>query len=434
MTTAKELLKQRYYLPIKEQPELFVGIELEYPVVNLSGNATDVSLTKQLLIYLIDNFDFKADKFDSDNNPIQLIEQASGDMILFEVSYNTIEFAFAKASRIAEVEERLNTYLSMIQPYLRNHNHELQGWGVNPNWAKNDNSPVKSPRYEMLMDFLELSKAKNNPFFHNYPEYGSFICGSQVQLDVSKVSYLRVLNAFNQIEGPKAVLFANSEFWGSDWDLAISRDVFWENSMHGVFEENAGIFPGVFKNEDDYFSYLSETAIFTAKRAEETYYFEPIRAKDYLNKQAITAWSIHGKEVTIKPSEEDFTTHRSYQFQDLTTRGTIEFRSVCTQPFSATFAPAAFHLGLLVNLERLEKILKDSPFFEAFDFDYPRIRRLFSKKLIAKADLKLILPLTEELLVCAEDGLKLRGFREEIYLAPLKEKLKALKVQLALHP
>lgn len=429
MTTAKELLKQRYYLPIKEQPELFVGIELEYPVVNLSGNATDVSLTKQLLIYLIDNFGFKADKFDSDNNPIQLIEQASGDMILFEVSYNTIEFAFAKASRIAEVEERLDTYLSMIQPYLRNHNHELQGWGVNPNWAKNDNSPVKSPRYEMLMDFLELSKAKNNPFFHNYPEYGSFICGSQVQLDVSKISYLRVLNAFNQIEGPKAVLFANSEFWGSDWDLAISRDVFWENSMHGVFEENAGIFPRVFKNEDDYFSYLSETAIFTAKRAEETYYFEPIRAKDYLNKSAIQAWSIHGKEVSIKPSEDDFKTHRSYQFQDLTTRGTIEFRSVCTQPFSATFAPAAFHLGLLVNLERLENILKDSPFFEAFDFDYPRIRRLFSKKDISDTELKLIFPLTEALLVCAEDGLKSRGFGEEIYLAPLKEKLKALKVQ-----
>ena len=429
MTTAKELLKQRYYLPIKEQLGLFVGIELEYPVVNLSGNATDVSLTKQLLIYLIDNFGFKADKFDSDNNPIQLIEQASGDMILFEVSYNTIEFAFAKASRIAEVEERLDTYLSMIQPYLRNHNHELQGWGVNPNWAKNDNSPVKSPRYEMLMDFLELSKAKNNPFFHNYPEYGSFICGSQVQLDVSKISYLRVLNAFNQIEGPKAVLFANSEFWGSDWDLAISRDVFWENSMHGVFEENAGIFPRVFKNEDDYFSYLSETAIFTAKRTEETYYFEPIRAKDYLNKSAIQAWSIHGKEVSIKPSEDDFKTHRSYQFQDLTTRGTIEFRSVCTQPFSATFAPAAFHLGLLVNLERLENILKDSPFFEAFDFDYPRIRRLFSKKDISDTDLKLIFPLTEALLVCAEDGLKSRGFGEEIYLAPLKEKLKALKVQ-----
>ena len=430
MTTAKELLKQRYYEPIKEQPELFLGIELEYPVVNLSGNATDVSLTKQLLVYLLDNFDFKADKYDSDNNPIQVIDKASGDMILFEVSYNTIEFAFAKAERISEVEERLDTYLGIIQPYLQNHNHELQGWGVNPNWVKNDNRPVKSPRYEMLMDFLELSKAKNDPFFHDYPEYGSFICGSQVQLDVSKTSYLRVLNAFNQIEGPKAVLLANSEFWGSDWDLALSRDVFWENSMHGVFEENAGVFPKVFKSEDHYFSYLSETAIFTAKRSDETYYFEPIRAKDYLSTSSVKAHSIHGEVVTIEPSEEDFNTHRSYQFQDLTTRGTVEFRSVCTQPFSATFASAALHLGLLVNLETLESILKDTSLFEVFDYDYPRIRCLFSKKEISKDDFKLILPLTEALLTCAEDGLKNRGFGEEVYLAPLQERLAALKNRL----
>ena len=430
MTTAKELLKQRYYEPIKEQPELFVGIELEYPVVNLSGNATDVSLTKQSLVYLLDNFDFQADKYDSDNNPIQLIDKASGDMILFEVSYNTIEFAFAKAERISEVEERLDTYLGIIQPYLQNHNHELQGWGVNPNWVKNDNRSVKSPRYEMLMDFLELSKAKKDPFFHDYPEYGSFICGSQVQLDVSKTSYLRVLNAFNQIEGPKAVLLANSEFWGSDWDLALSRDVFWENSMHGVFEENAGVFPKVFKSEDDYFSYLSETAIFTAKRGDETYYFEPIRAKDYLSTSSVKAHSIHGKVVTIEPSEEDFNTHRSYQFQDLTTRGTVEFRSVCTQPFSATFASAALHLGLLVNLETLESILKDTSLFEVFDYDYPRIRCLFSKKEISKDDFKLILPLTEALLTCAEDGLKNRGFGEEVYLAPLQERLAALKNRL----
>lgn len=430
MTTAKELLKQRYYKPIKEQPELFIGIELEYPVVNLSGNATDVSLTKQLLAYLLESFDFKADKFDSDNNPIQIIDCTSGDMILFEVSYNTIEFAFAKASRISDVEERLESYLSVIQPYLRNHGHELQGWGVNPNWAKNDNSPVKSPRYEMLMDFLELSKAKNDPFFHGYPEYGSFICGSQVQLDVSKTSYLRVLNAFNQIEGVKAVLFANSEFWGSDWDLAISRDVFWENSMHGVFEENAGVFPRAFRNEDDYFSYLSKTAIFTAKRGDETYYFEPIRATDYLTTPSIEAWSIHGDRITIKPSAEDFKTHRSYQFQDLTTRGTIEFRSVCTQPFSETFAPAAFHLGLLVNLENLETILNGSSFFEVFDYDFPKIRRLFSKKDISKTNLKLILPLIGSVLSCAEDGLKSRGFGEEVYLTPLQEKFRELQTRL----
>lgn len=46
VTRAKELLKQRYYKPIKDHPKLFVEIELEYPVVNLSVNDTDVSLSK----------------------------------------------------------------------------------------------------------------------------------------------------------------------------------------------------------------------------------------------------------------------------------------------------------------------------------------------------------------------------------------------------
>ena len=123
----------------------------------------------------------------------------------------------------------------------------------------------------------------------------------------------------------------------------------------------------------------------------------------------------------MEPSEEDFKTHRSYQFQDLTTRGTIEFRSVCTQPFSSTFAPAAFHLGLLVNLVNLENILNDSPFFEAFDYDYPRIRRLFSKKDISATDLKMILPLTESLLSCAEGWLKIAWFwRRSYFSSPLE--------------
>ena len=55
-----------------------------------------------------------------------------------------------------------------------------------------------------------------------------------------------------------------------------------------------------------------------------------------------------GMRFFIYAQEKDFETHRSYQYQDLTTRGTVEFRSVCTQPLERTFASAAFHLGLLV--------------------------------------------------------------------------------------
>ena len=74
------------------------------------------------------------------------------------------------------------------------------------------------PRYRMLMDYLNLSRNVTKSELHHFPEYGAFICGSQVQLDVSKSNYLRVINAFTQIEAVKAYLFANSEFSGADWD------------------------------------------------------------------------------------------------------------------------------------------------------------------------------------------------------------------------
>ena len=58
MSRSIDLLKHRYLKNIKENPELFVGIELEYPVVNLEGAATDVEVTKHLFRYLVSSFDF----------------------------------------------------------------------------------------------------------------------------------------------------------------------------------------------------------------------------------------------------------------------------------------------------------------------------------------------------------------------------------------
>ena len=100
---------------IKENPELFVGIELEYPVVNLEGDATDVEVIKHLFRYLVSYFDFTVEKVDDFGTPIQLVDPISQDAILFEVSYTTIEFAFGKAETIQEVENRFNNYMDVIQ-------------------------------------------------------------------------------------------------------------------------------------------------------------------------------------------------------------------------------------------------------------------------------------------------------------------------------
>ena len=423
MSPSVQLLKDRYLKNIKENPELYIGIELEFPIVHKKGQPTDIEVSKDLMCFLVDALSLKVEKEDQDGNPIQLVEPMSQDRILFEVSYTTLEFAFGKAKSIQEVEGRFRAYMEVIQEKLGEKDHAIQGWGIHPNWDINDNRPVAYPRYQMLMDYLSMGIHQESTHLHDFPQYGAFICGSQVQLDVSTANYLRVINAFTQIEAAKAYLFANSQFSGAEWDTLISRDIFWEDSMHGIYPENVGVNAKLFKDEDDFFDYLDRSAIFTAERDGETYYFSPIRARDYLATEEISAYTLNGKETLFVPQEKDFQTHRSYQYQDLTTRGTVEFRSVCTQPLDRTFTSAAFHLGLLVNLDKLETYLETAPFFERFGRDYKSLRRQFSQKQLSDEETAGIVQFSKDLLAIAEQGLEMRGQQEMTYLEPLKEKL-----------
>ena len=423
MSRSVELLKKRYLNNIKEHPDLFIGIELEYPIVNLEGKATDGEVVKDLFRYLPSVLGFTIEKVDDFGNPIQLFDPVSQDTILFEVSYTTIEFAFGRAEFIQEVEVRFRDYMDLIQKKLSKANYAIIGSGIHPYWDKNDNQPVAYARYQMLMNYLKLSRTVLGTDLHDYPEYGAFICGSQVQLDVSKSNYLRVINVFTQIEAAKAYLFANSEFSGADWDTKISRDIFWEESMHGIYPENVGVNARLFKDEDDFFDYLDHSAIFTAERDGQTYYFYPVQARDYLATPEIQAFALNGDKILIYPQEEDFQTHRSYQYQDLTTRGTIEFRSMCTQPLNRTFAATAFHLGLLVNLDQLETYLQKAPFFIIFGRNYKSLRRQFSKKKLTYEEEAAISEFSKDLLILAEEGLEKRDKQEMVYLQPLRDKL-----------
>lgn len=416
---AIKLLKEKYLSNMKEDSELFVGVELEFPIVETNGNKTNIEVTKNLFRTLANLSDFEVEKKDDDQNPIQLVYCSSKDRILFELSYNTIEFAFERSHSIDEVAKRFEAYLKIIQPILQENNHEIQGHGIHPLWKENDNSPVKIERYKMLMAFLAMNGTGMKT--HPYPSYGAFICGNQVQLDVRRDNYIRIINAFNKIEAAKAYLFSNSEFSSEAWDTKIARDIFWEESLHGYYRESVGIFPKDYQSEEEFFNNLARTAIFTVTREGKSYYFKPIRVEDYLDQKEIIAYTTDGKEKNINPVKEDLKQHRSYQFQDLTARGTVEFRSVCTQPLETTFAPIAFELGLFVQLEKLENYLEHCSFLRNEKQDYRNLRKKYSKKILSKKEKEKIKTFSKELLEISKSGLLERGYEEEKYLIIDKE-------------
>ena len=46
---AQQLLAKRYLASLKDNPEQYIGVELEFPIINTMGNKTDVLVTKALL-------------------------------------------------------------------------------------------------------------------------------------------------------------------------------------------------------------------------------------------------------------------------------------------------------------------------------------------------------------------------------------------------
>ena len=54
MTNAIQLLKDRYLKNIKEKPTIYVGIELEFPIVNCKRAANDITVAKNLPKRIID--------------------------------------------------------------------------------------------------------------------------------------------------------------------------------------------------------------------------------------------------------------------------------------------------------------------------------------------------------------------------------------------
>ena len=54
MSPSIQLLKNRYLKNIKENPELYIGIELEFPIVHTKGESIDIEVSKDLMRFLVD--------------------------------------------------------------------------------------------------------------------------------------------------------------------------------------------------------------------------------------------------------------------------------------------------------------------------------------------------------------------------------------------
>ena len=154
---------------------------------------------------------------------------------------------------------------------------------------------------------------------------------------------------------------------------------------------------------DDVIDFYLEKGMFNRIRDGKYEVFAPIPIKEYF--------------LRDDAREEDIECYLSFRNVELTSRGTLEVRSDCTQKEGRFFMPPAFNLGILNNMEEAKKAL-DS-FFANCNIakTNSEMRKLVNECREEEITPRYILDeLCGEMLKIARKGLVKRGKCEEVLL------------------
>ncbi|MBR6337638.1 MAG: glutamylcysteine synthetase [Ruminococcus sp.] len=420
-----EAIYEKYIEPTDKHRSSMAGIEIELPVVNMSGDAVDESLVIEAADKFREHFGFEAEGRDDNGNVNSMTFRQTGDNLSFDCSYSNLELSLGKGDDLCAIHESFKKYYGYMQSLLQKNNYTLTGMGINPHYNINHNKPVPNERYRMLYHYLHSYhryEGKINMSFHNRPDFGTFTSASQVQLDVERESLIDTINAFTLLEPYKALLFANS-YLPEYPEYLCARNMLWEHSMQGFNPHNVGMFGSRLQSVDELIEYIKSQSVYCTMRDGRYIDFKPTAVKDYFTLGQVRGEFFDGEKYIITeftPDESDLKYLRTFKFEDLTFRGTIEYRSSCTQPIKDVMTVAAFHTGLSGRLEELTALVESDRTLYRHGFTPVQLQDMLSKReLPGFIDKQQLSRQLIRILDIAAAGLKDRQKGEEKFLKPL---------------
>ena len=150
----KKLLYPRFIEPTKLKRDVFAGIEIELPIINLNKKAVDFKLIHELTVKFKNYFNFKIKARDENGIICALKDPMTNDIFNYDCSYDNLEISFGKVKNLYDVKEKFEEYYKFIQEFLNKENHTLTGFGVNPYRKYNKKIPIPNGRYRMLYHHL----------------------------------------------------------------------------------------------------------------------------------------------------------------------------------------------------------------------------------------------------------------------------------------
>ena len=397
MSNPREIIYDRFIKPFEGKETSNVGVELEFPLINNNGGDIDIPFVASIMDF-ISKKGFSCVLYGTGGEKL-FMENEKGDCLSFDNSYNNFEFSMMYGDNLCDIKKRFDLYYEMVQQYLAQGGHSLADRGTNPNYNNIGVNHTPFATYNMVQEYLHKF-----PGTHGYNDFPAFMSSVQTHLDISEEQIPKAYTLFCRLDFVRALLFGNSpDFEGRGW--RIFRDYLWEQSGFGNCPEITGSIDRSFESVDDVIDFYTEKGLFNRIRDGKYEVFKPVPIKEYFSDPYYGAM------------REDIECYLSFRNVELTSRGTLEVRSDCTQKRGRFFMPPAFNLGILNNMEKAKDTL-DS-FMQNFGIEKTNscLRKLAAQGREEEIAPQYILDeLCAEMIEIARQGLIKRGKGEQALL------------------
>ena len=428
--------------PNKETPRK-IGLELEFPVVDITGKAVSYVIVQQMYRFLeTKGFELNQDPITSEivsaKEPLNLLakshtsEESISTIISTDSGYCTLEISLKPQDNLFACESEFNKIIGSLSEYFRGHNCLILGYGVQPITPPSQNLITKKICHLMSQKIMAKREAMNR-FIDQRDgadlDFGRITAASQCHIDITVDEAIRAVNVLNGLSGLQIALTANSPVWLGkvDQQWKAVREIFWEYMCVKLYRQVA--IPKSFSDIFDYVEYITNfPSLMIERQGEYIAILEKETFKEFLSsKKPLKGLTFNDQKIAIWPKTEDIITQASLAWFNARLSpkyGTIESRISCQQPPGDTILVPALVLGIIENLEEAEELLKSYPWEEWKRLRYDSLRHVLQ----AQIGNKPVLPLVEKLITIAEVGLRKRGYGEEKFLAPASKRIAQRKV------
>lgn len=342
------------------------------------------------------------------------------DVLCYEFGYGSLELSLGPQFDLHVLNQRATTYLSQIQRVLRPQQLHIGLVGTNPLSNAPNAGVVATSYYRMIASFLQRYRL---PFSYKKScLFNGFTYSCQTHIDVTSENVLLTVNTFNMLSWLRLLLSANSPLMpdGQNFSGCLCwRDTLWGVSGFARDPLNVGVANCVFPNNNQIISYETSKSLFYVERNSQPLFFNPTPMAYILSGGIVIAWQLRPDgtwtETAIEGRPSDIRFFRSYSDCALTTKGTVEVRGDCSQPFNALMAMPALYLGLSERLEEAHALC--CRYLPSTDLRALRNKAKFRR--IASCIDTSWSDFCRDLLHIAERGLIERGRGEETFLDPL---------------